>query len=202
MQSLEIAVFEASDPDGFVAKQTDVHRLLGSLFDGYVTSLGFRSVAEPNVFADVVLWESADAAKAAAAALPDTPELAWFPPEIADLRFFEHLAPAREASDALTNIGGAPVAEIVLLKPAMLDGFVEAHEALHVELANADVVVEELRLEINDNGVVGDLNAWTTADAMQEMAPQMMAKAELAPMFNPENEMMLFMPFMVNVAPS
>lgn len=202
MQSLEIAVFEASDPEGFVAKHGDLHRALPNLFDGVVTSLGLRSATEPNVFADVVLWASADQAKAAAAALPETEELAWFQAELASIRFFDRFAPSREASEVLARVAGAPVAELVFLKPAKVDGFAAAHEALHVELANADVVVEELRLEMNHNGIVGDVNAWTTPDAMEEMGAKMMAKPEVAPMFDPNNEMLVFMPFTVNVVPS
>lgn len=200
MQSIEIAVFEASDPERFVVKQHDLHRSLGSLFGGYVASIGLRSATEPNVFSDVVLWESDDAAQAAAAAIGEVEELAWFHPEIASVRFFDHLAPVQDARASLATIGAAPVAEIVLLKPANVDGFAAAHEALHAELAIAEVVVAELRLDMNENGVVGDLNAWTTPDAMHEMGSQMMARSEFGPVFDPDNEMVLFMPFTVNVA--
>lgn len=199
MQSLEIAVFEAVDPDGFAAKQGDLHRALASLFDGYVASLGLRGVTDPTVFADVVLWESETAAQTAAAALGETEELAWFASEIAEIRFFDHLAPARDARAALSSIGAAPVVEIVLMKPAVAEGFAAAHQALHAELLAADVVVEELRLEMNGNGVVGDLNGWTAGDAMERMGPTMMARSDFQPVFDPENEMLLFMPFTTNV---
>lgn len=200
MQSLEVAVYEAAEPDGFAAKQADLHRTIASLFGGYVGSLGLRSVSDPKVYADIVLWESAETAGAAAAALPEKEELAWFPPEIAAMRFFDHFAPARDGASALSAIGRAPVIEVVLLKPALTDGFAAVHTALHAELAAADVVVEELRLEMNDNGVVGDVNGWTTPEAMEQLGPVMMAKPELTLMFNPENEMVLFMPFAPNYA--
>ncbi len=200
MQSLEVAVYEAADPDGFAAKQADLHRTIASLFGGYVGSLGLRSVSDPTVYADIVLWESAESAGLAAAALPEKEELAWFPPEIAAMRFFDHFAPARDAASALSVIGTAPVIEMVLLKPAVTAGFAAAHTALHAELAAVDVVVEELRLEVNDNGVAGDVNGWTAPEAMEQMGPAMMAQPELAPMFNPENEMVLFMPFALNYA--
>lgn len=199
MQSLEIAVFEAADPNGFAAKQGDLHRALASLFDGYVGSLGLRSATDPSVFADVVLWESETAAQTAAAALGAMDELAWFASEIAGIRFFDHLVPARDAQAALASIGSAPVVEIVLMKPAVADRFTAAHQALHAELAATDVVVDELRLEMNGNGVAGDLNGWTAGDAMQQLGSTMMARSELQPLFDPENEMMLFMPFTTNV---
>lgn len=195
MQSLEIAVFEAVDPDGFAAKQGDLHRALASLFDGYVASLGLRSATDPTVFADVVLWECETAAQTAAAALGETEELAWFASEIAEIRFFDHLAPARDAQAALASIGAAPVVEIVLMKPGVADGFAAAHQALHAELAAADALVEELRLEMNGNGVAGDLNGWTAGDAMEQLGSTMMARSEFQPVFDPENEMLLFMPF-------
>lgn len=199
MQSLEIAVFEAANPGAFAAMQAELHRSLALLFDGYVGSLGLRSVPESNVYADVVLWESETAAKAAADAVGKTEELAWFPPEIAEIRFFDHLVPARDAGAALSAIGAAPVVEIVLVKPAV-NGFVAAHEALHGELAAADVVVEELRLKPNGNGIAGDVNGWATQEAIAEMGPQMMAKPELAQAFDQQNEMLLFMPFTTNFA--
>ena len=77
MQSLEIAVYEAKDPEGFVERQGRLHEQVGTVFDGYVTSLGLRSTVEDGVFADLVLWADETAAVAAAEALPMTEELAW-----------------------------------------------------------------------------------------------------------------------------
>ena len=91
------------------------------------------------------------------------------------------------------------VVEVVLVKPTEAEPFDAAHSALHAELAVAEVIVGELRLARNDNGVAGDVNGWTTPDAMEEMGPLMMAKPELAPVFDPANEMLLFMPFATNV---
>jgi hypothetical protein len=201
MPSLEIAVFEAVDADGFARKQEDLHRALASLFDGYVGSLGLRSVSEPSVYADLVLWESATAARVAADAIGDKEELAWFQREIAGIRFFDHLSPAAHAQATLTTIGEAPVVELVLVKPAAsADEFGAAHEALHVELAASEVVVGELRLELNDKGVAGDVNGWADVEAMEEMGPIMMARPEFGPVFDQENELVLFMPFVTNYA--
>ena len=199
MQTLEIAVYEATDPDGFAAKQGELHRSLATTFDGYVTSLGLRSATERQVYADLVLWASADAAASAAAALPEREDFAWFATELGPIRFFDHLHPAGDAVVALDAIASAPVVEVVLVKPTEAEPFDAAHSALHAELAVAEVIVGELRLARNDNGVAGDVNGWTTPDAMEEMGPLMMAKPELAPVFDPANEMLLFMPFATNV---
>ena len=200
MQSLEIAVFEAADPDGFAHKQAKLHRTLASSFDGYIGSLGLRSLSEPMVYVDAVLWESTEKATVAADAAQASKEFAWFRDELAAIRFFDHLTPAREATASLAAVGAAAVVEVALVKPSGLEGFAAAHSELHRALRAADVVVEELRLEVNKNGVGGDLNGWTHPTAMEEFAPKMMARPDLAPMFDPENEVLLFMPFETNFA--
>ena len=201
MHSLEIAVFEARDPDGFAGRQAKLHAQLRDLFDGHVASIGLRSLSEPQVFADLVLWESLDAAEAAAAALQEIEDLAWFRQEIGPIRFFDHLQPSA-GDDALAQVAEAPVVEVVLSKPRHLAAYVTAHATLHNDhLDAADSVVSHLRLLPNANGITGDVNGWTSADAMMEMAPAMMQRPELAPVFDERNEMMLFMPFTTNVMP-
>ncbi len=203
MGTLEIAVYEVVDPDGFAGKQEKLHGQVRDLFDGYVASIGLRSVSEPNVFADVVLWLSLDAARAAAAALPERKELAWFPPELGPIRFFDHVEPATPVTAAdLAATASSPVVELVLLKPVEPETFAAAHARLHTEhLAAAEVVTSHLRLVTNDNGVAGDLNGWARPEAMEEMGSAMMELPDLSPVFDEENEMVLFMPFATTVLP-
>ena len=201
MQVVEIAVFEANDPEGFALKQPKLHAQLRDLFEGYVGSLGLRSRAEAGVFADVVLWESVEFAQAAAAAMGDLAELAWFSGELGTIRFFDHLPPAGDW-DAIVNAAMAPVVEIVLVKPVDPVAFASAHASLHEDhLDKADAVVSHLRLLANANGIAGDFNGWRDHDAMEAMGPAMMERPELAPAFDEANEMLLFMPFTVNVMP-
>jgi hypothetical protein len=201
MQVVEIAVFEANVPEGFALKQPKLHAQLGDLFEGYVGSLGLRSQAEAGVFADVVLWESVECAQAAAAAIGDHAELAWFNDELGTIRFFDHLQPAGNW-EAIVNAAQAPVVEIVLVKPADPAAFATAHASLHDDhLDSADAVISHLRLLTNANGIAGDLNGWTGHDAMEVMGPALMERPELAPAFDEANEMLLFMSFTVNVMP-
>ncbi len=195
VNALEIAVFQAKDPNTFVAKQPDVHRLLGELFDGYVASLGLRSASDPAVFADLVVWSSTEAATAAAASLGDQPELAWFHDEVESIRFFDHFDTELD-NEMLTTLSTAPAIELALLKPADAGAFAVAQQSLHTNhLAHSDQVISNTVLSLNSSGVTGDLMGWMSAGAMESMAPKMMAEAELVPVFDPANEMMLFMAF-------
>ena len=199
MQSLEIAVFEARDPEAFVDRQVELHEQVGKVFDGYVTSLGLRSVSTPELFADLVLWDDEAAATAAAEAMPTTPELAWLHDELAAVRWFGHLDAAVDASDLLATIGGALVVELVLVRPVETDAFALAHRRLHAALEEVDGVSAHLRLLRNGDGVVGDVNGWRDEAAMAETGPAMAARSELAPVFDERNEMVLFEAFSANV---
>lgn len=201
MSSLEIAVFEAKDPDGFAARQARLHAQLREVFDGYLGSIGLRSATEPGVFADLVLWESADAALAAVAALPEREEFSWFHEELRAVRYFGHAEPSADL-DVLALLASAPVVELVLVRPADPAAFDAAHVVLHDRyLERVDEVLAHVRLRANADGVAGDVNGWTSADAMQAVAPATMEQPELAPVFDPSNEVIMFMPFTTTVAP-
>ena len=201
MQSLEIAVFEAVDPEGFAGKQAKLHAQLRDLFEGFVGSIGLRSQTEPRVFADLVLWKSTAAAEAATAAIGEMEELSWFHHELGAIRFFDHLQPSAGMA-VLGEVASAPVVEVVLVKPTDPEAFESAHATLHDDhLDAADTVVAHVRLLANANGVAGDINGWTSGEAMAAMGAAMMERPELAPVFDERNEMILFMPFTKNVRP-
>ncbi len=202
MQSLEIAVYEAKDPEGFVDRQAELHQQVGRAFDGYVRSVGLRSTVEDGVFADLVLWADEPAAVAAAEALPATEELAWLHGELGEVRFFGHLPAPGGAAAALAGVAGAPVVELVVVRPTAIEDFVTAHRALHDEhLDAADAVIGHLRLGPSGDGLVGDVNGWRDGAAMEATAPAMAAKPELAPVFDERNEVVVFHSFTTNVSP-
>ncbi len=202
MQTLEIAVYEAKDPEGFIDGQARLHEQVGAVFDGYVTSLGLRSTVEDGVFADLVLWADETAAVAAAESLPATEELAWLHGELGEVRFFGHLPAPEAAAETLAALGAAPVVELVVVRPIEVDAFVDAHRILHDRhLEAAEPVVAHLRLAPNGDGLVGDVNGWRNGAAMEAMAPAMAARPELAPVFDERNEMVVFHSFSTNVRP-
>lgn len=192
MATLEIAVFTAKNPDDFAGRQQAVHDTLGNAFPGHVASLGLRNVAEPSIYADLVLWKDLAAAKVAAAGLADVEELAWFHDELGEIRFFDHFETALDA-ESLARIGSAAAIELVLLLPAELDVCVEAHMALHAKLEDVEAVGTTTRLAPNDNGIIGDVNAWIDPTAAEAVAGSMMRNPALAPVFDERNEMMVFM---------
>lgn len=205
---LEIAVYTTTDPDALVERHHRLHDQLATTFPGHLASLGLRSTTEPDLFADVVLWSDHDAATAAAAALPATESLAWFPPLIDEVRFFDHLAPAGSTANpapagaiaTLNRLADAPLVELITLRPAGPAAFAEANARLHEHLGAADTVVADLRLGPNDSKLVGDLIGWTGPEAMEETASAMMARPELAPVFDETNEMLVFMPATVTAS--
>lgn len=102
--SIELAVYEAKDPERFGARQIDLHRSIAELMPGYVTSVALRSATEANVFVDLVVWEDHAAATAASEKLPHTPELAWLHDELATIRFFGHLDPTDGTADVVATV--------------------------------------------------------------------------------------------------
>lgn len=202
MQSLEIAVFEAKDPEGFADRHARLHAQLGDLFKGYVTSVGLRSATEPGVYADVVLWADEASAHAAAAAMSEVEALAWFHPEIAVVRHFGHLPAPDHAAATMADVAAAQLVELAVVRPADLPAFVVAHTALHEEhLDGLAEIAAHLRLGPGADGVVGDLNGWSDPAAMETVAPMMAAKPELAAVFDEGNEMVVFEAFETDVMP-
>lgn len=199
--ALEVAIYEAKDPDRFVGRQAQLHARLGHDFDGYCGSIGLRALSDPNVFADLVLWESMPAAVAAADAIQEMEAFSWMAEELGPIRYFGHFD-AAIGPEALSAAAAAPLVEIVLVRPAAPEPFAEAHRLLHdTHLSAADSVVSNLRLARNGDGVAGDVNGWTGQEAMDEMGPRMMSRPELAPVFDEANEMVVFLPFAATMNP-
>ena len=195
MPTLELAVFEVKDAEEFAGRHAGLHAQLSALFKGYVSSIGLRSATEPEVFADVVVWESTRSAMAAAEAMQTAEDLAWFRDELGPIRFFDHFEPLDEV-ERLDELASGSVVELVLVRPSDPHAFATAQAQLHAEhLADADTVTAHLRLARNENGIAGDVNGWTSAGAMEAMGPAMMELPELASVFDDDNEVVLFMPF-------
>jgi hypothetical protein len=183
---IEVAVFEAREPDHFTARQAALHDALGA-FEGFVSAAPLRSIDEPSVFADLVVWQDLDAALVAADAVGSRPDLAWFRDALGAIRLFIHVRPFDDPSEIVSACSGAPVVEIAAYRPADADGHPIAHRLLHERHLSVEGVVAHTGL-IGDDGIVGDLIAWAGTDAHDRLRATLMAVPELSGIFDPVNE--------------
>jgi hypothetical protein len=188
---IEVAVFEAREPESFTAQQAALHDALGA-FDGFVSAVPLRGIDEPSVFADLVVWHDLDAALAAAGAVGSRPDLAWFHDALGAIRLFTHVRPFDDPSEVLTASSAAPVVEIVAYRPADPEPQRAAHRLLHERhLPAAQGVVAHTGF-VGDDGLVGDLIGWVDAAAHERTGATLMPVPELSPIFDPANDVVVF----------
>ena len=196
----EIAVYEAKDPEGFAIDQLRLHEMLGS-FLAFVRSVSLRSASEVAVFADVVVWESLEAAKAAAEELQSRPDMAWFGEALGPIKCFDHFEADMDPVEQFERLESAPVLELVVIRPGDADAFQAAQAVLHDQRLEArDGVVGHVRLPVNANGLAGDFIGWRDHAAMEQTGAAMMDDPALAPVFSDTNEPVVFVTFERTVA--
>lgn len=198
-QTFEIVVYTAKEPEIFRAQQQKLHSLLPPPFDGYMASLALCGLDGSDRFADVVLWADMESALRASETLQHRTDLHWLISAIESVVHMEHVTADNTAMSGLQKLSGAPVVEIVLAKPAHSGTFDEAHQMLHSQyLQTRPDVIVSLRLARNSNGTAGDLIGWKDHDSFTKTGETLMKVAELAPIFDEDNQPLVFDTFSVN----
>jgi hypothetical protein len=190
---IELAVYEVHDPDRYRTRQADLHAALAE-FDGFVTSIGLAGRGDSSLFADVVVWRDLPAAQAAADSLPQRPELAWFHDLLGEIRLFTHVRPTDDSihpHSLVDALAAAPLVEIAAVRPANPSGLENAHRLLHGRYL--DVVEGAVgHAGLVGDGLAVDLIGWRDAAAHEQAGATLMTVPELAPMFDPANELVVF----------
>ena len=138
-------------------------------------------------------WRDLDAAQAAAAALPTRPELGFLTEAIAEIVLFTHIDVA-EAPDVVAALRAAPIVEVAVVRPADTATHAAAHEQVIAALAERGEVVAHLAAPAVGDAVAiaVDLIGLTSVAAHEAIGAAMMERSELAPFFDPTNEMLVF----------
>jgi len=91
--TFELALYRVRDADAFAGRQHELHAAARG-FDGYLGSWPLRADGTSDVsdvFADLVQWRDAEAARAAAEQFGWRPDLAWAGQAMTEMLFFGHL---------------------------------------------------------------------------------------------------------------
>ncbi len=200
--AFEVAVYTVTDEQVLAERHHEVHdRLRG--YDGFVSSLALRRVDALGVFADVVLWRDLAAAKAAAAAIGNDPELAWFGRGIEELSLFTHFTAATDIDGVVERLRAAPLVELAAYRPPAPGEHARLHRLLHrTKLRDRDGVLGAVALTGGEDGLVGDLIGWASRDAWEATGAAMAADPDLAGFFDPAEHTAVFALFTHSVAGS
>ena len=136
-------------------------------------------------------WRDLDAAQAAAAALPTRPELAFLTEAIADIVLFTHVEVA-ETPETIAALRAAPIVEVAAVRPTDAAGHAAAHLQVITALGEREEVVGHLPAPAVGDTVAVDLIGLTSAAAHDAIGAAMMERSELAPFFDPTNEVLVF----------
>lgn len=75
---------------GFEETQRGIHQFVSSM-QGYISSIGLKSLDDDNTFVDLALWDSLDNARAAAKAFEAAPQSASVMEKISEVKVMTHL---------------------------------------------------------------------------------------------------------------
>ncbi|WP_018253899.1 hypothetical protein [Salinispora mooreana] len=199
-QVFEVAVYTVTDARQMLERHGQVHRRLAG-YPGYVTSVGLRQVDDPQVFADVVLWQDLASAQAASTAVRSDETLAWFLSSLGEPRLFGHFTMAADPVEPVRQIQAAPVVEIASYQPADDAAHARAHQLLHsVTLPGRHGVHGHVALT-GEDGLVGDLIGWESPQVFESTAQALMTDPQLAAFFTPAQRTLVFALFTRTTGP-
>jgi hypothetical protein len=193
---LEIAVYSVHAPNAFPAIQLRTHDALAT-FRGYRAGLRLRA-ANDGVFADLVAWDSLEAAQQASNAVREDPRFAALMTSIEALRLYAHYRVAVDLVELLAELRRAPAVEVAAYAVREVADHLEVHGRVHEALrAQAGHRGGAPARQVEAPGEFADLVGWDGADAQQLAGAALQERAELAPFFSGMGEMKVFELFSV-----
>jgi hypothetical protein len=181
---LEVAVYAVRDPNRFGDVQRTAHKQFAS-FAGFQASVRLRSSANPAVFADLVAWQSLEAASEAAASAQKDPRFAPLFSAIDEMRLFAHYEIGTDQAHTIKALADAPLVEVAAYAVADVGVRAELHPQLHERLKNRPgfrggrpgIQREDARQTL-------DLVGWESAAAHKQADVDLQAMPELSKFFS------------------
>lgn len=193
---LELAVFTVHAPAAFPAIQRRTHDALTTL-RGHRAGLGLRGLTD-GLFADLVTWDSLEAAQQASSTVRDDRRFADLMTNIRELKLYAHYRLGVTPEAVLTELRGAPVVEVAAY--AVRESAV--HVAIHGRVHDALRALAGHRggapaHQVEDPSHFADLIGWENAEAHQRAGAALQGRADLAAFFSGIGEMRVFELFSV-----
>jgi hypothetical protein len=193
---LELAVFTVRAPDAFPTLQQHTHEAVATL-SGYRASLRLRGQTD-GWFADLVLWDSLDAAKQASITLREDPRFAALMNSIAELKLFAHYQLGADTTALLDQLRGAPVVEVAAYAVRDAAAHIHVHSRVHEALgAFAGHRGGAPARQVEDPRQFADLIGWENPEAHQRASAALQERSDLAAFFSGIGEMKVFELFLV-----
>jgi hypothetical protein len=193
---LELVAFKVHAPDAFPEVGQQAHRVLSSL-DGCCESLQLADLSQ-DLFADLVIWTSLEAAQDASRVVAEDPRFAALRANIAELRLYAHYQLGAEPGVLFEALRAAPVIEIAAYGVRDIAAQQEVHPLLHEALRGMSGHKGGAPAQqLEDPSQFADVICWGDLEAQALASDAMMARAELAPFLAGMEEMKLYHLFTV-----
>jgi hypothetical protein len=179
---LEIAVFTFRAPDAFPALQERTHEALATL-PGHRAGLRLRGLT-PGLFADLVAWDSLEAAQQASATVAADPRFAALLDGIAELRLHAHYRLGLDPATLLDALRRAPMVEVAAYAARDVALQREWHDRVHDALrALPGHHGGAPGQQVEDPEQFSDLVGWQDPEAHQRAGAALQGRDELSPFF-------------------
>jgi heme-degrading monooxygenase HmoA len=193
---LEVAVFTVRSPVDFLEVQRRTHEALSTL-PGHRDSARLRGCKE-GLFADLVAWESIEAAERASALVREDPRFAPLMASIEGLRLYAHYALAVDPADVLRELRRAQRVEVAAYGVHAVAAHAEAHPRLYEALrSQRGFRGGAPARQIEDGEQFADVIGWESEEAHERAGATLQTMPELAGFFSGIGETAVFELFTV-----
>ncbi len=216
---LEIAVYRVHSPTEYISIRAETRKRLASE-PGFLWWHPLKAApgveeahgsGQPELlFADVLAWESIEAARAAAEKVESNPAYRPFVSAISDIRHFTHYRAYKDAANLERVLRDSRIIEIAAYSVHDPDAFTPTHTLLYEsKLPGREGLVGGTRMrrlfdadhKQAEDGF-GDLLGWESIQAWQDTGAAMMADPELKPFFEGIDESKVFAVFIKDPGPN
>jgi hypothetical protein len=193
---LELAVFTVRAPDSFPAIQHRTHDALATL-SGHRASVRLSGMAD-GLFADLVAWDSLEAAQQASNTVREDPRFAALMTSIAEIKLYAHYHLGVDTAALLAELRRAPVVEVAAYAVRDVAVHLDVHARVHGALrALAGHRGGAPAHQVEDAGQFADLIGWENPEAHQRAGADLQERGDLAGFFSGIGEMKVFELFSV-----
>ena len=188
---LEIAVFAVNDPSQFPPIQRRAHEALATQ-PGHLTGVRLRGLSD-ETFADLIAWESFEAAQRAASVVQQDARFSELMASIAQLRLYAHYRLTTDLVSLLDALRGAPVVEVAAYEVHDLATLTSVHGQVHDALrTRPGYCAGAPAAQIEHPSQRADLVGWMSAADHERAGQTLQARPELAPFFASVGPMHVF----------
>ena len=165
---LEVAVCTVNAPNTFGKIQQRAHHNLAT-FAGFICGVALRGLDNQHSSADLILWDSEDAAKGAAGAIQTDERFTSFMQGIESVRHVAHYMGA--STEALNHLSESPIIEVAAYEVSAQGGIAELRQEVHTALRTVEGASPQIAGICTDHPLsLLDLIGWSSK-AVHEAAP-------------------------------